>query len=148
MLLVSRQQGIRTMTSELLDNRYHEFLNSLEYDDHVLLLEAQDGLACYASSMYIRKDDKEPIPVIPVWTKGMEGVAEENLTDDWEGYNLVEIAMDVFLAEMLPHLAKEFIFININMDAKKQDIEKDPVEIFQDLGLLKEEDFWQADNDD
>lgn len=135
------------MTSSA-DTRYQDFLASLENDNHVIILQMQDGIACYESNTYIKKDDQQPITVIPVWSANYKIQAEANIAEEWSGYETIELPIDVFLTEMLPYLARECVFIAINLEPTKNDIEKDPIEIFKDLGLIEDEDFYIADNDD
>jgi hypothetical protein len=128
------------MTEQVVDIKYKDFLASLENDEYVIILQAEDGLASCASNTYVNKEDEEPITVIPVWSSGYSKEAEGNLTDEWSDYEAVELPMEVFLTELLPYLAQEGVFIGINWGSDLEGLEADPIDIFKDLGLLEEED--------
>lgn len=125
------------MTAQVADTKYQDFLKSLENDEYVIILQAEDGLASCASNTYVNKDDEEPITVIPVWSSAYSKEAEGNLTDEWSDYDAVELPMEVFLTELLPYLAQEGVFIGINWGTDLEGTEKDPIEVFKDLGLLE-----------
>lgn len=134
------------MTEQVTDTKYKDFLESLENDEFVIILQAEDGLASCASNTYVNKEDEEPITVIPVWSAGYAKEAEANLTDEWSDYEAVELPMEVFLTELLPYLAEEGVFIGVNWGTDLEGIEADPIDIFKDLGLL--EDMSDEDDED
>ncbi len=127
------------MTAQATDTKYKDFIASLENDEFVLILQAEDGLASCASNTYVDKETEEPITVIPVWSSAYAKEAEGNLTDEWSDYEAVELPMEVFLTELLPYLAQEGVFIGINWGTDLEGLEADPIDIFRDLGLLEDE---------
>ncbi|MBP6985982.1 MAG: DUF2750 domain-containing protein [Alphaproteobacteria bacterium] len=135
------------MNAQVDDTKYKDFLASLESDEHVIILQAEDGIASCASNTYVDKDTEEPITVIPVWSSAYAKDAEANLTDDWSEYDAVELPMEVFLTELLPYLAQEGVFIGVNWDVSLEGMEVDPLDVFKDLGLLEEGDE-EDDEDD
>jgi hypothetical protein len=126
------------MTAPVEDSKYKDFITSLENDEYVILLQAEDGLASCASNTYVNKEDEEPITVIPIWSSTYSKDAEDNLTDEWSDYEAVELPMEVFLTELLPYLAQEGVFIGVNWGTDLEGLEIDPIDIFKDLGLLDE----------
>jgi hypothetical protein len=52
------------MTEQVVDIKYKDFLASLENDEYVIILQAEDGLASCASNTYVNKEDEEPITVM------------------------------------------------------------------------------------
>jgi hypothetical protein len=138
------------MSAHAGDAKYKDFINSLENDEFIILLQAEDGLASCSSNTYVNKEDEEPITVIPIWSSGYSKEAEANLTDEWSDYEAVELPMEVFLTELLPYLAQEGVFIGVNWGTDLEGLEIDPIDIFKDLGLLDsmdEEDFKKPQND-
>lgn len=139
------------MNAQVDDTKYKDFLTSLESDEFVIILQAEDGLASCASNTYVNKDNEEPITVIPVWSAGYAADAEANLTDEWSEYEAVELPMEVFLTELMPYLAQEGVFIGVNWDTSLEGMEIDPIDVFRDLGLLEDEedgdDLASAHND-
>lgn len=126
------------MTELVMDKQYDDFLNSLENDEYIILLQTEDGLASCSSNTYVNKETEEPIIVIPVWSSGYANEAESNLTGEWADYEAVELPMEVFLTELLPYLAQEGVFIGVNWGSDLEGLEIDPIDVFRDLGLLDE----------
>ena len=119
---------------EYMQQIYYSMLEQIAISRKVYLLCDEDGNPIITES----EDGEE---AIPVWAAGIE--AEAACEEEWETCKVMEIDFDEFLAEWIPDLAEDGIFILMilddedALDLESSEFDSDIQEVIADISKTR-----------
>lgn len=119
------QQG-----SELIENRYKKFIQTVCKTDVVYALQNQDGFATSASVQYDDENDRS-VGVLCFWAES--GRAKSCSINHWANYQLTEISLADFIENWGVGMENDGILAGIEFDQNMFGYEAKPLDLILDL---------------
>lgn len=113
------------LSSQLSDNHeenYYLFFEEAVQTGCVWGLQHEDG--SWALSASEKHDDAN---VMPFWSQ--PEYAQCHVTDDWDGHEVVAIALEEFLDDWLTGMHTDVVLVGINWDSELEGGEYEPLDI-------------------
>jgi len=121
------------MTNQQQDDNdaYHQLIeDSLGYGC-IWGLEGPEGWALCGSEKYDNTD------VMPFWSQ--PELAQVHCKDEWQGYQVVPIALTEFLDDWLPGMHSDVFLVGLNWDEEMHGEEVEPLDLLADFENIIQE---------
>lgn len=122
------QQG-----SDIIENRYKNFIKKVCDTDIVYALQNHDGFATSASAHYDNEQGK-PVDILCFWAEGAR--AKSCAINHWSNYQITEIALVDFIENWGVGMENDGIIAGIAFDQKMFGYEAKPLDLI--LALIDE----------
>jgi hypothetical protein len=107
------------------EQNYVTFLSDAVATGCVWALESEEGFALCASV------SNEELDVMPMWSQ--PEFAQAHVVGEWEGFNVVPIALDELLDEWLPGMHEDLTLVGPNWNADMEGDEIEPLDLLEDF---------------